>query len=116
MTHISAYAAVGMRDFFEQSPEDSIVEKICDYLKIPAQKVKAGTRKPDIVYARYWCAWFLIQKTDLTLVAIGQYLGGRDHSTICAARNKVAANLEDAGYTDHEKYLRDYEQLIQILI
>ena len=54
-------------------------------------------KKADLVKARQICAYLLCEMLSLPLVAVGNILGGRDHTTIMYARDKMEklASLND---------------------
>ncbi len=51
------------------------------------------SRKKDLVYARHITAYILITEADLPLEEVGRLLGGRDHTSIIHARDKIHQDL-----------------------
>ncbi len=47
-------------------------------------------KRHEIVRARQICVYLLCDMLSLPLVTVGKEMGGRDHSTIIYARDKVA--------------------------
>lgn len=66
----------------EQERAQDIVKTICDTLKISVEDVESQWRKREVTLCRHVCIHFVKYKTKLSLKAIGQLLGGRDHSTV----------------------------------
>jgi chromosomal replication initiator protein len=52
-------------------------------------------RSKDIVWPRQVAIYLTRELTDLSLVDIGRHFGGRDHSTILHAYNKVSELVAD---------------------
>ena len=54
-------------------------------------------KKADLAKARQICAYLLCDMLSLPLVSVGNILGGRDHTTIMYARDKMEklASLND---------------------
>ena len=60
-------------------------------------EVKGTTRKQDPKTARFICMYMLYKCTDLTYSAIGQYYGGKDHSTVLHAVKVIEQEMELTG-------------------
>jgi len=56
------------------------------------------SRKPEIINARFACAYLLKKFTGLTLLEIAEYVGSKDHSTIVhsirACANWIATDID----------------------
>lgn len=52
-----------------------------------------SSRKKELVTARHITAYLLLNEINLPLKEVGDLLGGRDHTSIMHARDKVAAEL-----------------------
>lgn len=75
---------------------DSIVEAICSFYNIKSTQLKGVKRDSFLVGPRHVCMFLLKEETGLTLVEIGNLLGGRDHSTVMHAVDKVRKSLENS--------------------
>ena len=51
------------------------------------------SRQKDLVFARHITAYLLLTQTKLPLKQVGQILGGRDHTSIMHARDKIHTDL-----------------------
>jgi len=51
------------------------------------------SRKKDLVYARHLTAYILLTEANLSLEEVGRLLGGRDHTSIMHARDKIHQDL-----------------------
>jgi chromosomal replication initiator protein len=76
-------------------PAFKIIKLVKDEFKIDFTLRK---RKPEIVSARYACAYLLKRFTKLTLIEIAEYINVRDHSTVLhaikSAKNWMETNRQ----------------------
>ena len=81
----------------EDITPDKIVNAVCGYFKQTREDLIGKGKKADLVKARQICAYLLCEMISLPLVSIGNILGGRDHTTIMYARDKMEkmAKLND---------------------
>ncbi|MBR2623300.1 MAG: chromosomal replication initiator protein DnaA [Clostridia bacterium] len=81
----------------EDITPDAIVNAVCTYFKQKREDLIGKGKRADLVKARQICAYLLCDMLSLPLVAIGHILGGRDHTTIMYARDKMEklASLND---------------------
>lgn len=71
---------------------DYIKKVVCDYFKIPVEKIQSKSRKSDIAEARHLAMYFARQYTNASLASIGEQIGKRDHATVLHSC-KTAKNL-----------------------
>ncbi|MFH1602218.1 MAG: chromosomal replication initiator protein DnaA [Candidatus Shapirobacteria bacterium] len=57
--------------------------------KVKTSALCGKSRKKDLALARHICAYLLRKELELPLQKIGEILGGRDHTTIMHAQNKI---------------------------
>ena len=74
----------------EELTPDVIITAVCNYFKQKRDDLIGKGKKAEIVKARQICAYLMCEMLTLPLVSIGSILGGRDHTTIMYARDKVA--------------------------
>ena len=81
----------------EDVTPDKIVNAVCGYFKQTREDLIGKGKKADLVKARQICAYLLCEMLSLPLVSVGNILGGRDHTTIMYARDKMEklATLND---------------------
>ena len=82
----------------EDITPDTILNAVCGYFKQSREDIVGKGKKADVVKARQICAYLLCEMLSLPLDYIGkQVLGGRDHTTIMYARDKMEkmASLND---------------------
>ena len=81
----------------EDVTPDTIINAVCTYFKQKREDLIGKGKRADLVKARQICAYLLCDMMSLPLVSIGNILGGRDHTTIMYARDKMEklASLND---------------------
>jgi len=72
-----------------------IAKCVARHFQVTLTDLRAKSRQPGLVLPRQ-CAMFLIRElTDASLKVIGQYFGGRDHTTVLHACHKVQSLLPE---------------------
>lgn len=66
-----------------------IQKKVADYFDIKVSDMKAKKRNRQVAYPRQIAMYLARELTTLTLPDIGEYFGGRDHSTVIHACEKI---------------------------
>lgn len=61
---------------------DIITKITCEFLNVEENKVRAKTRKQEVVLARQLSMYLSKEMTKSSLKTIGLHFGGRDHSTV----------------------------------
>jgi chromosomal replication initiator protein len=73
---------------------DDIISYVCSYYQIKSTQLKGPKRTASLVKARQVAMYLMQTELRLTLVEIGNLLGGRDHTTIMHGVDKIR-NLVD---------------------
>jgi chromosomal replication initiator protein len=73
---------------------DMIQKRVCEYFDIKASDMKAKKRSRGIAYPRQIAMYLARQLTDYSLPEIGEYFGGRDHTTVMHACDKIQKDLK----------------------
>ncbi len=73
----------------EEVTPEKIIAAVCGYFKQKREDLVGKGKKADLVKARQICAYVMCEMLSLPLVSIGNLLGGRDHTTIMYARDKI---------------------------
>lgn len=68
---------------------DEIIKNVCDYYRIKPTQLKGPKRDAFLVKARQITMYVLKKELGLTLIEIGNHLGGRDHTTIMYGVGRV---------------------------
>ena len=74
----------------EEVTSDSIVRATCSYFSITKNDLTGKSKRQEIVRARQICIYLMCEMLPLPLTSVGKEMGGRDHSTIIYARDKIA--------------------------
>ena len=87
-----------IKDIFKESPglnptPQLILEEVSAFTGIPKDKIIGTSKSKDIVMARQIMIYLITEMTDLSLPAIGRFIG-RDHTTALYGRDKIAAKIK----------------------
>ena len=86
----------------EELTPERILSAICHYYKQRKEDVLGKGKKAEVVKARQICAYLMCEMLSLPLVSIGNILGGRDHTTIMYARDKMEKLVNTSDKTAKE--------------
>jgi chromosomal replication initiator protein len=70
-----------------------IISVCAKHFDIKTSDLCGNSRKKELVTARHITAYLLLTETHLPLAEVGHLLGGRDHTSIMHARDKIAAEF-----------------------
>ncbi|MBQ1942895.1 MAG: chromosomal replication initiator protein DnaA [Clostridia bacterium] len=73
---------------------DTVIDAVCDYFKLTKENLLGKKRNKELVEPRQICIYLITELINLPLVAIGQAMGGRDHTTVIHARDKIAEQIK----------------------
>ena len=73
----------------EDVTPEKIISAVCTYFKQTREDLLGKGKKADLAKARQICAYLMCEMLSLPLDFIGKTLGGRDHTTIMYARDKM---------------------------
>ena len=106
-----AFAGEVLADLFTMSGPSctsmiAIEKAVCEFCRVDATELKSGSRQKRISSARMLAMYLSREYTGSAFSEIGDYFGGRSHSTVIAAKRKVEKWLEnDEGISlPHAKY------------
>jgi chromosomal replication initiator protein len=74
---------------------DQIQRKVCDFFGIRLSDLKAKTRTKAIAFPRQIAMYLARQLTHASLAEVGRAFGGKDHTTVLHAVDKVQALLQE---------------------
>ena len=72
---------------------ESIIDCVCAYFGVNKDDLVGKKKNKEIVEPRQICMYIITELLDLPLTSIGQLFGGRDHTTVIHAREKVNNDL-----------------------
>jgi chromosomal replication initiator protein len=75
-----------------------VIEKVADSFQLTAPDLISRKRDRETALARQVAMYLIKQVTDCPLAQIGQELGGRDHSTVIHACQKIASDMDNNPY------------------
>ncbi len=73
---------------------DGIQRKVAAHFDIRILDLKAKRRNRAVVFPRQIAMYLVRSLTDFSLPEIGEYFGGRDHTTVLYACDKIQGNLK----------------------
>jgi chromosomal replication initiator protein len=80
-----------------QVTPESILQAVADFYNLGMEELRGASRRQSIVRPRQVACYLLRHEADASLPQIGQWLGGRDHTTILHACERIASLLEEDG-------------------
>lgn len=87
---------------------DDVIRVVCDRYGIKQTQLKGSRRDASLVRARHLCMYLLKKELKTTLVDIGNFLGGRDHTTIMHGVSKISSLLEkDPSLEEEVKQIKE---------
>lgn len=72
-----------------------ILQEVGNYFSIKPEEFKSKKRTKDLAHARQIAMFLCCELTDLSLPKIGDEFGGRDHTTVIHARDKITQEVEE---------------------
>ena len=69
---------------------NKIIGTVCDFFKISKDDLIGKKKNKEIVEPRQLCIYLINDMLNIPLTAIGDIMGGRDHTTIMHARDKIS--------------------------
>ena len=91
-----------LKDYISKNPYvqndiNSIQKAVADYYKITVEVLKGKKRSANIAYPRMVAMYMCRYMTDQSFPRIGLEFGGRDHTTVMHACNKIEEDLKNNG-------------------
>jgi chromosomal replication initiator protein len=91
-------------------PPKLILEETAGYFSLATTDLISKSRSRPLTQARHVGMYLMRECTGLSLVKIGDYFGGRDHSTVLHGINKITQ-----GMRDDDQVLRQVQDLTRII-
>ena len=82
------------RSFYKNDVQ-RIQRVVCDYYKISIEQMKGKNRNNSVNFPRQIAIYLCRELTNESFPKIGSYFGGRNHSTIISADNKIRKELNN---------------------
>ncbi len=74
---------------------DLVISVAAEYFDLTPDEIRSSSRSRPLVNARQVAMYICRELTDLSLPKIGERFGGRDHSTVVHATNKVRHGMQE---------------------
>lgn len=86
-----------LKDYLVQECDDISIDEIidctCKYYGVQKADVVGKRKNKDVVVPRQIAIYLITEFSNIPLSSIGNYFGGREHTTVMYARDKVAAMI-----------------------
>ena len=73
---------------------DQIIDSVCSYFDVTRIDITGKKKNKEIVEPRMIAIYLISEILELPLVSIGKLFGGRDHTTIMHARDKISTEIK----------------------
>jgi chromosomal replication initiator protein len=85
-----------LQDMLQQTPvsNDQVINAVCEYYRITIEDLKGRGRNKEVVTPRQMAMYLLREATGTSLPQIGDFLGGRDHTTVMYSVEKITQEIE----------------------
>ena len=87
---------------YRKTTHQSILKSVADFYGVPVQDLLKRSRKKEVVRPRQIAMFLLREETKSSFPEIGSKLGGRDHSTVIHAYEKIKREEENEEATKQE--------------
>ncbi len=88
-----------------------VIEEVANIFQLAPPDLKSRKRDKETALARQVAMYILRRETNCSLARIGQELGGRDHSTVVHANEKIASSIKAS--SSLRRKVDDIEQKIR---
>ena len=78
----------------ETTDASGIIDAVCKYFKISTTDIISKKKTKNIVEPRMIAIYLITELLPMPLVQIGEMFGGRDHTTIIHARDKISEEIK----------------------
>ena len=113
LIRVIAYSSMMNQDIDEQLAEEALVDivpamaakrpltildiqkVVCSHYHIKLEDMKGRSRQRDIAFPRQVAMWLSRELTGLSLPKIGNEFGGRDHTTVIHAYDKISRDAQN---------------------
>lgn len=89
-----------------------IIDIVCERYNIKSEDIRSKKKPKEIAYPRQIAMYLSRQMTEEPLSSIGGYFGGRDHTTVIHACNKIAEDLKGPNGDELRRSIEDMERRI----
>ena len=72
----------------------NIINTVCSFYGVSKNDLLGKKRNKELVEPRQICIYLITELMNVPLMTIGQAMGGRDHTTVMHARDKIAELIQ----------------------
>ena len=87
-----------LKDYIDDKKDaidaSDIIDAVCQYFKISSADIFSKKKTKNIVEPRMVAIYLITDLLPIPLVQIGEMFGGRDHTTIIHARDKISDEIK----------------------
>lgn len=85
-----------LQDILRHKPVtvEQVLEAVASYYNVAIDDLTGRSRNKEVVLPRQVAMFLLREETDASLPQIGEMLGGRDHTTVMYAHDKITEQIE----------------------
>ncbi len=98
------------KNIYSSNSVENILNKVAEYFKVTVSDIKSKKRTNKIVRPRHIAMYLARTETDESLSKIGLEFGGRDHSTVIAASEKIKKEMISDDLI--KKMLKDIKEML----
>lgn len=106
--------SAALKDYADDKNEiitmERIAENVCGYFNISKDDLLGKKKNKEIVLPRQICIYLINEFLSVPLATIGEYFGGKNHTTIMYSRDKVSNLIKENSSV--EKQIKDLKDLI----
>jgi len=88
-----------LKDYKTVNKKDITLEHIATqvekYCNLKENELKSSTRSKNVSYPRQIAMYIMKELTEFSLVQIGDFFGGKDHTTVLHGINKIKKDIEE---------------------
>lgn len=90
----SVSSIINVKETERMLSEERIIEVVANYYNLTVSQLKGNVRTSQLALARHISMYLIRTMLDVPFKKIGQTFGGKDHSTVMSAVEKVESNLK----------------------
>jgi chromosomal replication initiator protein len=85
-----------LQDILRHKPVtvEQVLEAVASFYNVAIDDLTGRSRNKEVVLPRQVAMFLLREETDASLPQIGDVLGGRDHTTVMYAHDKITEQIE----------------------
>ncbi len=91
----SVSSIINVKETEKMLSEEHIIETVADYYNLTVYQLKGNSRTAQLAMARHISMYLIRTLLDIPFKKIGQTFGGKDHSTVMSAVEKVESSLKN---------------------